>query len=180
MPSRFQDQLDKIMEISRTEFLPGSKREDELQREMWNQVCLSNASAVQFIITFGEILRTWDDLVDRDRPVREDDIYQAFWACLIELPQNEFYRHNQNWFIPLLSDWFNAWRDANVLERGDAHERSLAFVLRNLVCNVACQCALLIGGPEWMRLTSLFLRRFMFRETLEEYTQDLEAHKGEE
>ena len=68
-------------------------------REFFEHFLLGNQAAVNFNLLFRDILHTWDDLIDRDKPVSGEAIHQAFRAALVLLPANPFYR---DWLEKLL------------------------------------------------------------------------------
>jgi len=49
---------------------------------------------------FIDLLHTWDDLVDKDKPVSEIEINRAFLTALVYLPANPFYRSIQDAILP--------------------------------------------------------------------------------
>jgi hypothetical protein len=132
-----------------------------------------NMDAVKFCDDLFALTQTWDDLVDGDREVSPDAVNRAFWRALVELPQNPFYVRHMHDLRPLLRGFFNDWFDANTLEKGDVHERTLSFVLRDTVGGVASQCAYLVGGYDWMRRVSPDIRRMIHDEGLEDYLRGL-------
>ena len=44
-----------------------------------------NDDAVQLVLMLREISHTWDDLIDKDKPVADTQIHRAFWIALIGL-----------------------------------------------------------------------------------------------
>jgi hypothetical protein len=68
--------------------------------------------------------------------------------------------------------------DANTLEKGNSHQQTIAFVLRDNYCGIVSQCAYLIGGYVWMRKVSPEIRKLIFDETLEQYTERLKVEEG--
>lgn len=121
---------------------------------------------------FG-ISQVWDDLVDADRAVSPEAVSQAFWLALVEIPANPFWQRHQAELRPLLAAAIAAWQDANELERGPEHERTLAFVLRDMLTSVACHCAYLLGGYPWQRRVSPDVRRLLHDEPLSDYLEGL-------
>ncbi len=129
--------------------------------------------AIKFCDDLFALTQVWDDLVDGDREVAPETVNRTFWRALVELPQNPFYLRNLEDLRPLLRGFFNDWFDANSLEHGDVHERTLSFVLRDAVGSVVSQCAYLVGGYEWMRQVSPDIRRMIHDERLEDYLRGL-------
>ncbi len=130
--------------------------------------------AVAFCESVFRVSQILDDLVDRDKPVDNNTIIEAFWRTLIELPNNEFYRRNFDTLNPILRTMLVDWLDANTLEVGNDHEKSIAFVLRDSIGSIAVHAAYLVGGYSWGRQVSADIRRFIFDEPLDDYKRGLE------
>lgn len=135
--------------------------------------CCGDAQAVAFIQDLAYVSQTLDDLVDGDRAVGPGEVVEAFRRALITLPANPFYRAHFAALHPLLNHFLHDWLDATALERGDAHEQSLAFVLRDSLIGIVLACAELAGGVAWRRAVSVPVRRFFHDESLEEYSHVL-------
>jgi hypothetical protein len=147
------------------------------QRKEWGYILQDNIAAMNLVDSLGFVAQIWDDLVDGGDPDIED-INKAFWIALIEIPQNPFYIRYQVEFIPLFREYINSWMDANTLEKGNSHQQTIAFVLRDNYCGIVSQCAYLIGGYVWMRKVSPEIRKLIFDETLEQYTERLKVEEG--
>ena len=112
----------------------------------------------------------FDDLIDKDKPVSDEDLMKCFWLCWVAIPSNPFYRQFFNEIQPILRTALFAWMDSVTLERrGDDHGKNIAFVLRDCMADLVIQCALLIGGYEWGRQVSVRIRDYSHDETLEDY-----------
>lgn len=136
--------------------------------------CLKgDAQAVQFCQNLFSITQIWDDLVDRDKPVDNDTINRMMWLAMIEIPRNPFYYQNSLALTQSMEIFMADWFDANELETGCKHEKSIAFVLRDSVGTIVIQCARIIGGYQWMREISADVRRFVYDESLDSYLKAL-------
>jgi hypothetical protein len=129
--------------------------------------------AARFCDQFFYITQVWDDLADGDRVRTPEDIDRAFWLALVELPGNRFYLRHGAELRTLVAAFVQDWFAANVLERGDGHDRSLAFVLRDRVGGLIAHCALLAGGYAWARQVNPDIRRLVHDETLSDYLRGL-------
>ena len=146
------------------------------ERAFLSEVLQGHGAAIEFIETLFRISQVLDDLIDRDKPVSDSDIYRTFWEAMILLPANPFYRHNEMTLRPLMAAAMQDWRDATQLERDSSvHGRSLAFVLRDSLTAVAVQCAGLVGGFEWMQSKSVAIRLHFHDDTFGQYLEDLEV-----
>ena len=136
--------------------------------------CLKgNQNAAQFCEDVFSISQIWDDLIDRDRPVCNDQINRMMWKSLIDIPRNTFFYQNSLVLTQTLEIAISDWLDANELEKGNDKDRNIAFVLRDSVGTIVIQCARIIGGYDWMREISPYVRRFVYDETLMSYKDKL-------
>lgn len=144
------------------------------EREFLQHVLQNHGPAILFCETLFRISQTLDDLLDRDRPVSQETVYNAFFEALIGLPANAFYRENELFLRPLMAMALQDWRDSFVLERiGRYHERTLAYVLRDQLSGLVVQCAGLIGGAQWMQQIGPEIRLHFHDEPLEQYLAEL-------
>ena len=137
-----------------------------------------DADAVRFLLDLSALIETWDDLIDKDAPVADGAINEAFTASLVHFPLNPFYRRHQDRLTPLLIVCINAWLDSVSMQRGtDAHERMWAFFLKDYGRELFLFCAMLTGGFDHMRAVSLDMRRFF---THESYSDWEHRHGGQD
>lgn len=140
-----------------------------------------NEHALGFLLLLFNILHTWDDLVDNDKPVSSKTISGVFWDCLITLPSNGFFQHNKATILPILSTIILQWEAATNLEKTkhkSEHSLHIAFILRSTYADLITHCALLIGGYEWARQVSIELREFNYEESFCEYQEEIRSHHG--
>jgi len=139
------------------------------QTDFLGQALRGNQDAVNFCLLLGSISQTWDDLVDEDKHVGGAEVNAAFWNALVALPTNAFYRQHEQLLSPLVQGAITDWMDSNTLALGTRHEKTLSFVLRDRLSSVVVQCALIVGGYNWMLEIGPEIRRRLQAETLEEY-----------
>ncbi len=139
------------------------------------RVLKDDPGAVAFCLTVARVSQTLDDLIDRDKPVTDDQIIATFWDALFTLPSNPFYQRHFGTLNPAMRSVLIEWLDATALERsGDDHGRNVAFALRDTMATLVIQVALLVGGYDWMRQVSVPIRRHAHDESLEQYKQELD------
>ena len=144
------------------------------ERAFLQHVLKDNASAILFCESLFRVSQTLDDLIDGDKPVTNDDIYQAFWEALIDIPSNSFYRAYELTLRPLMAAALQDWKDSVTLERDESHHnKTLAFVLRDQLTSLVVQCACLVGGFDWMQQVSKDIRLQFHSETLGAYINEL-------
>lgn len=129
-----------------------------------------NSDAVDLVLDIAEISHTWDDLIDRDKPVEDARINRAFAISLLEIPKNPFYQAHYLELLPVMTTGALNWLTANEYEKQqDKEAHALAHVLRYGIADIALYVAYLIGGMEWAQQVAPELRRRSQRDTLEHY-----------
>lgn len=135
-------------------------------------------SAADYVEMMCSIAHTWDDLIDKDKDVSDDDINKLFCDVLIALPQNAFYKKHFEHLNPVLANSISNWLVATKLERqGGDHERSIAFILRSSYVDLVTQAALLLGDQKWACEVGIEVRRFTHHETYGGYIESFSKEK---
>ena len=101
--------------------------------------------AQRMLTAIWEIIQTWDDLIDQDKPVPPEAIHRAFLAAL-ELPANPFYSRFMGQFLPLLQLGFIRWIAANVYER-ELRSLDKAYMLRATYYDLVAMVYYCLQGP---------------------------------
>ena len=149
------------------------------QRDFLRYALRDNTSAVLFCELIINVSQTLDDLIDKDKPISDGDIFQSYWEALIEIPANQFYRANDLTLRPLMAAVLQDWKDSVTLERdGTHHSKTLAFVLRDQLTGFIIQCCYLTGGYEWMQQASMEVRQYFQPESFEGYITELERSQA--
>lgn len=98
---------------------------------------------------FVDLLHTWDDMVDKDNPLTESAINNAFLICLVYMPSNPFYRKIQDQILPMWLVVVSGYETANQFERDkDAHGLEIAHTLRYAAGNIIAYAMYVCVGPE--------------------------------
>ena len=153
----------------------------EFDSEEWRakrDACLAHwfqdPYAVRFIVDIGNVAEVWDDLVDKDKDVKTDEINNVFYTLLIELPLNPFFDKFKRELTPLMVAGINAWHDANELEKGSDNDKAMAYVLRDWYVELVMFVVYLLHGKDRARSLSMEIRRFFSQhETLHAYMEKL-------
>jgi hypothetical protein len=119
-----------------------------------------NRSALDFIVTLSSIAELWDDLVDGDKLPSRAEIDQIFIGALVVLPTNEFFNQNKSFFMPLILQAINAWRDSVELEKEGAKGRAYALTLRDTHLLMAPMIVMLLRGEDVAREVSLEMWKY--------------------
>ena len=142
---------------------------------LFSQFLLGNREAVNFVVRIFRALHVWDDLIDKDKPVADDEIHSVFWDLLVGLPTDEFYRTNLNLLSSTLVNSIVNWHIANKLEReGNEKDKSIAFILRGAYIDVLSASALIVGGLDWAREIGPDIRRWAHEETFDQYLNNFD------
>jgi hypothetical protein len=108
-----------------------------------------NQDALNLYRMFVDLAHTWDDLVDRDKPVAQDDINNAFLICLAYMPANPFYQQIQQAVLPMWLTVVSAYQTANKFEQDkDEHGLEIAHTLRYAAGNIIAYAVHVCVGPE--------------------------------
>lgn len=146
------------------------------EREFLQHALKGNAAAVLFCEALFRVSQVLDDLIDQDKPITGDSIYQSYWEALIDIPSNPFYRANELTLRPLMAAALQDWRDSVTLERdGSHHSKTIAFVLRDQLTSLVVQCAGIVGGFDWMQQVSKDIRLHFHEDSLSDYTHELDC-----
>lgn len=137
---------------------------------------IGDESGVEFIEALFDTFHTWDDLIDED-PVSPDAINLAFTTALVAIPRNPFFQRHAYELQPLIEAAITDWKVANTFERGGAHERNLAFVLRDHMAQIVIRAAWCVGGQSWADHVAPSVWRANCDDTLEEYLGELEGER---
>lgn len=157
---------------------PGTSSADydsiEWQRErndMLEEIFKQDHDAIRLILIIFDIGETWDDLIDKDKPVPDETIHKAFWQSIVGLQGNPFFQKHSPMIVPVLAAGMNAYMDSVELEKGDINSRVVAFGMRDFYLEVVPLIIGLSQGYESMRKNSRVLRTWLMdsHETFFEY-----------
>lgn len=136
--------------------------------------CNGDAGAVQCFLHFYKIMHGWDDLVDKDQELTDEQIDTPFIELFMGLMTNVFYKQHYHLLQPVVIMSINAWRDSTWLERQSDTGRRFAYVLRTYPADVLITIALITGGYDHMRTVSKKIREILMNlESFEAYTEEL-------
>ena len=131
-------------------------------------------AAVAFVVRIFRALHVWDDLIDKDKNVTDDEIHSVFWDLLIALPADPFYRAHLHLLSGTIVNAVLNWRIANQMEReGNEKDKSIAFILRGAYIDILSASAFIVGGIDWVNTIGPAIRRWAHEETFEEYLTNL-------
>lgn len=137
-------------------------------------------SAIQFVEMICHVGHIWDDLIDKDKVVSDEEINKLFFDILVRLPRNPFYKKHFDHLNSVLVNSISNWLVATKLEReGGDYETSIAFILRSSYTDLVTQAALLVGDQKWACKVGEEVRRHAHHEMYEGYLKTLAQEKHE-
>jgi len=118
-----------------------------LSADDFERFMLGNEFATSLCLSLYHVMHVWDDLIDKDKPLQDEAINQAFFYVMGEMPVNPFFRTHVDALSATLRTVMLSWIASTDLERGeDETGRDLAFGVRTSFVDFVMQCACLLGG----------------------------------
>jgi len=132
-----------------------------------------NQDALNMYRAFVNLAHTWDDMIDRDKPVSADDINRAFLTCLVYLPANPFYRAIQDQIMPMWLVVVSSYETANAFEKAkDPHGIEIAHSLRYAAGNIIAYAVHVCLGAEKAKEVLPEVWKAMFYERFDDYRKE--------
>lgn len=117
--------------------------------------------AVAMLMMLSDITEIWDDLIDKDKPIPDEAIHEAFFKLIVLLPNNPFWVKHRVFLTPIIIQSISSWRAANALARGSRSERALSYTLRNADIQLVQAMIYLTRGQQAMiDLTPVLWKEF--------------------
>jgi hypothetical protein len=108
-----------------------------------------NTDALNLFHHLVELIHIWDDLIDKDKPVSDEQINKAFLIALVYMPSNPFYRVIQHQILPMWVMSAAAFEVANKFEKEkDEHGIEIAHNLRYAAGHVVAYMSIVCLGHE--------------------------------
>jgi hypothetical protein len=120
--------------------------------EFLNRIFQGDESAMVLVRHIYRLAHLIDDIVDRDRPVSDKEVYEAFWIALVQIPSNSFYCRYQKELVPVAATSILNWVAATDLEKRPSptvDQLHVAHIIRCGVVDVLMLMATIIGGVKW-------------------------------
>ena len=76
-----------------------------------------NKDALNLFFMLVDLVQTWDDLVDKDREVSQQEVNNAFLVALVYIPSNPFYQTIREQITPMWMTVISAFEVANKFEQ---------------------------------------------------------------
>jgi len=146
-------------------------------RELMLYAFKGDQAAVDYVLMVVRVADVWDNLIDRDKPVSNEEINDAFWKMSVEIPRNAFYRAHIDDLLPVMATGILNWMAANSIERDRTERRAIeiAHVIRYSIADICLLAATLCGGLQWAEHVAAELRLRSQRSDLNEYITSLQG-----
>jgi hypothetical protein len=132
-----------------------------------------NQDALNMYRALVDLAHAWDDLVDKDQPLDEGKINQAFLTCLVYLPANPFYRHIQDQILPMWLTVVSAYEAANKFEKEkDEHGIEIAHSLRYASGGIVAYAIHVCVGAEEAKKHIPDMWKSVFYERFDDYRKE--------
>jgi hypothetical protein len=147
-----------------------------------NLASMGNADAVSFMVDTFYVAHIWDDLIDRDKPLSDAMINQAFITMMVSIPRNRFYVEHidrLSMFIERsIVDWLVAtqWEKRGITKQ----QAEIAYITRSSYTQLITEVALIVGGFAHGFQVQELVRLEMHDQGLDEYYAEcLQSVQGE-
>jgi hypothetical protein len=132
-----------------------------------------NQDALRMYQSLVSLTHIWDDLIDKDKPVSDVGINQAFLTALVYLPANPFYRSIQADVLPMWITIVSAYEAANKFERDkDPHGIEISHALRYATGHIVAYAIHACVGPELARTMVPDMWKAVFFERFDDYRKE--------
>lgn len=143
-------------------------------KENLNYWLIGNSNAVSFCLDMIKAIHLWDDLIDKDSKLEDEEINDVFTFLMVDMPMNPFYVLNQRDIAPMMNTIILKWHTANVFEKEKkVNDVDKAYMLRAELYQLFVLCATLIGGREWGRDMSVNIWR-LYSESIKELKKEVQ------
>lgn len=140
----------------------------------------NNFDAERFVCEACEAIHFWDDLIDKDKPLDDDEINNALDGLFFRLPMNSFYKQYEYLLHPILMASIYNWQAATRMERNPQNDNDLyiSYILRSSCADLLSICAVIIHGKKKSVDLICEIRRYWHSEGFANYIQNLIQEKA--
>jgi hypothetical protein len=132
-----------------------------------------NVDAFNMYRMFIDLAHVWDDMVDKDKELTEDQINNAFLICLVYLPSNPFYQKIQRDIMPMWITVVSAFQTGNKFERDkDEFGLEISHTLRFSAAHILAYAVHVCVGPDKAKEVLPELWKEIVNERFEEYRKE--------
>ncbi len=116
-----------------------------------NEACGADQDAKEYLQFIAYFARVTDDVADEPETVSQNQLMALIEILFIRIPNNAFYKKNQDLLFSQHISMWNAWEASNFLSEGDFTDQIYAHVLRDYINELFVIVALLTQGHDKMK-----------------------------
>ncbi len=132
-----------------------------------------NNDALNLFHSLVDLVHIWDDLIDKDKPVSDEDINKAFLIALVYMPANPFYRVIQQQVLPMWMTAASAFEAANKFEKDkDECGLEISHNLRYAAGHVVAYMSIVCVGYENSRKFVPEIWKTIVNERFDDYRKE--------
>lgn len=130
-------------------------------------------AGVDMVWAIAHMTHAWDDLIDKDQPVTDDQINNMMRAALVYLPLNPVYQRIAHAAPHFWATIISAYETANVFERNkDAHGIEIGHTLRYAAGNLIAYAIEACVGVEQAKMYLPEMWKVVVFESFDEYKRE--------
>lgn len=151
--------------------MPGMRDQETVDR--FRRFFRGDEDAVSLAMMVIHVADVWDDLIDKDSEVCNEDITRAFMFAMCAMPRNRFYRQHMEEIVPMIELGAINWLTANHFEQGgERRALEIAHVIRHGIGDLFVHMARLIGGVPWAIEVAPEIKLVVHTDTLADYLKE--------
>lgn len=127
---------------------------------LFEQIYKNDTAAIELSFMLLDVSQIWDDLVDKDKPVSNEDIDKAFLYSLQYIPTHKYWSPAMHC---MLNSVYLRWHAANCIESDPSatnDELSKAWMLRAGLFDLFELLSLQLHGLDFAKSNARFIRQF--------------------
>lgn len=129
-------------------------------------------AAVDWLCTLFDVIQAFDDLHDKDKPVGHKELDALIWSTLVSLPQNQFFRVNQDALWPLVANAILKWHGANACESSH-NANAMSFAWRAGYYDIVLMVVGVVHGHQYAAENASSVMA-LYGETFNEYLREFD------
>jgi hypothetical protein len=142
-------------------------------RDAITELMSGNADAVQFLYDISIFANTYDDLIDKDKSLTDENIHTLMGKMMVEMPSNKFFQDHQSEILPVITTGLLNYHAANQIEViGELEELRVSHCLRYSMIDVGLLCMKITGGYDFASKNARRARLMLQNDTWEHYKKE--------
>lgn len=140
--------------------------------KLFNYIYKGDEIATKLSKDLLTLVHTWDDLIDKDKPVEDNEINRAFIIAIFDLGSNPYFTE------AIKANFYNVylrWNDANDIEADEKatdNQLAMAWMLRAGLYDLFVLIAGQLYGRQWAEEIGVLVRNY-YGEPLEGFIEEV-------